>query len=131
MKKVLVDTSILYEIFLEDSACQKTVSDHLGKVDFFINIHILDEVFTLFRARKKDSIAFRILGPLLSEELFHNAQVLPLDIATAAVLLKKFRDKPLSFTDAVLLAQASNHGFQIWTNDRSMIQTGIATMFGK
>ena len=129
MKNVLVDTSIVYEIFLEGSRLQRALSEHLEKVRFFINIHILDEVFTLFRARNKDHIAFRVLDPLLSEDIFAIAPVLPVDIATAAVLLKKFRDKKLSFTDAVILAQSSNNGFQIWTTDKEIEITARHSLF--
>ena len=131
MKNVLVDTSVVYEIFLEDSVFQKTLSEHLETSRFFVNIHILDEVFTLFRARGKDDIAFRILDPLLSEELFSIAQILPIDVATAATVLKKYQDKKLSFTDALILAQAANQGFQIWTMDRAMQQTRLAPVFNQ
>ena len=129
MKNVLIDTSILYEIFLENSVCQRILSHHLEKAHFFINIHILDEVFTLFRARNKDDIAFRILDPLLSEQLFALNPVLPADVEAAAKLLKKFRDKRLSFTDAIILAQAAHQGFQIWTTDEEMEKTCVATIF--
>jgi|CXWL01.1.fsa_nt_gi predicted nucleic acid-binding protein len=123
MKTVLVDTNICYDIFVEDSKIQEYYSNPTEQLRFIINLHIIGELVILCRIRKEEAILFRILDPLLQGAIFNIEPIHEGDVQRATMILKKYRDKKLSFTDCLILTQAANNNWLVWTNDKEMTHT--------
>jgi len=120
MRKVIIDTNIFYEILLEESLVIDALIRAKDNHRFIINLQIIAELIVLFRTRGKDWLLFKILDPLLQGNIFEIEELNVRDIRRAASVLKKYKDKLLSFTDCLILAQAANNNYLVWTKDQEM-----------
>ncbi len=90
----------------------------------FVTNFLIDETYTLIRARMNYQLAVRFLDDIRSSRVNH-IHVTPEDEARAEELLRRYHDKKFSYTDATSFVTMEPLGIEAaFTFDRNFTEYG-------